>query len=379
MASRIYKTKGPPSIKKREVCLFFLVVLVKHGAHAVPAVQVRAVHVVELVAKAAGLVHGRVAHAQGVLGERETDAALDRVAQGVAVQVVQGLGGALHVLKLDKAHRSVRLCAEAEAAVANTAREQGAELILRSVHGQVAHIQRVARGVLVARVDGSAESRRGNTRGGQAGRSQSSGRSSVDGKTLETVIRQVIVAEQSIVEATLSVGRDRLGQVAHGRGRRLRVHAQEALVEALRASKANTVAERVGNRVGERSRDRASESTHIAEASHRQGVDSVVLKVATAQERRRELGLVQSAVVLRLVATSKGLGKGQIGVGGIDVSVKVVGAGVVVGGEQIRGQGRATGDRVEGVVGSSVGQAVAVLEQRMSRLVSRDVDWVNGG
>lgn len=50
--------KRHPSIKKRETCLFLLVVLVKHGAHAVPAIQVgSAVHVVELVTKAAGLIH----------------------------------------------------------------------------------------------------------------------------------------------------------------------------------------------------------------------------------------------------------------------------------------------------------------------------------
>lgn len=187
-----------------------LIVLVKHGAHAVTAIQKRsAIHVVEMT-KSAGLVHSRVAHSQWVLGEAEADASLDRVAQRVAVQIVQGLGSTLHILKLNETHRSIRLCAEAHATVSNAAREQCSELVLGRVHGKVADIQRVAGWILVTRVDGCAESGRSKTGRSHAWRSQGCSGNSVDRQSLKAAIGHIVVVEKCAIEATLSMSWDRL-------------------------------------------------------------------------------------------------------------------------------------------------------------------------
>jgi len=190
-------------------------VLLKHGRHAVATIQigpisVHAIHGVELVGKTAGLVDSRVADAQWVLGETQADTTLDRVAQGVAVKIIQGLGRALDILKLDKAHGSVGLGSEAQATVSQAARKECAEFILRGVHGQVADIERVARRILIARVDWSTESRRSNSRGWHAGRRHCCSGGRVNGQALKPVVGHVIIVEHGVVKSALCMGGDRL-------------------------------------------------------------------------------------------------------------------------------------------------------------------------
>lgn len=343
-----------------------LIVLVKHGAHAVTTIQKRsAVHVVEMT-KSAGLVHSRVAHSQWVLGEAEADASFDRIAQRVAVQIVQGLGRALHILELDETHRSVRLCAEAHTTVSNAAREQCSELVLGRVHWEVTNIERVAGWVLVTRVDRCAEGGRSKTGRSHARRSQGCSGDSVDRQSLEATVRHVVVVKERSIEATLSMSWDRLGQKSRSRNRRLCIHVQETFVETLRGGESNkaVVAERVGDRVGERSCDRSGKaSRRVAQAPHRQWVNSHLKRVLTTQEGRRQIRLLLLLLEVGLMTTSKGLGKAEPSVVGcVDVRVKVVAARVVVGREEIAWQSWAGRHRVEGVIGCRSSEAVAVLK-----------------
>lgn len=91
-------------------------------------------------------------HAQRVLGKRQPDAALDAVLETLAVQLVERLGCIHDVLKLHKTHGPVHLGTETQPLVALLLGKQLHELLLGRVHWQVAHVQSVARGVLVGRV-----------------------------------------------------------------------------------------------------------------------------------------------------------------------------------------------------------------------------------
>ena len=64
-------------------------------------------------------------------------------------------------------------------------------------------------------------------------------------------------------------------------------------------------------------------------------------------------------------------------VGRIDICIKVVAAGVVIGRKEVGGKGRAAGNRVEGVIGGGASQTVAVLQERV--LFATNVDGVDRG
>jgi hypothetical protein len=102
---------------------------------------------------------GRCGHAlagadsEGVFGEAQSDAALDAVVQGVAVELMKSLGREGDVFELYEAHRAVLLGSEAQAFIAPLLGEHCLELVLGRVDRKVAHIESVAWRVLIGRVD----------------------------------------------------------------------------------------------------------------------------------------------------------------------------------------------------------------------------------
>lgn len=69
------------------------------------------------------------------------------------IEVGKSLGREGDILELDEAHGPVCFGTEAKPLIAPLLREGGLELLLGSVQWKIAHIQRVARWVLVCRVD----------------------------------------------------------------------------------------------------------------------------------------------------------------------------------------------------------------------------------
>lgn len=94
------------------------------------------------------------ANTKRVLGEAQADATLDAVVQTPSIQLAQCLGGMANVFKLDKAHGAVLLGSEAQPLVTPHRGEQGLELLLGRVDGQVANVEGIAGRVLIRRVDG---------------------------------------------------------------------------------------------------------------------------------------------------------------------------------------------------------------------------------
>lgn len=99
-------------------------------------------------------LRGSGANTKRVLGEAQADATLDAVVQTPSIQLAQCLGGMANVFKLNKAHGAVLLGSEAQPLVTPHGGEQGLELLLGRIDGQIANVEGIAGRVLIRRVDG---------------------------------------------------------------------------------------------------------------------------------------------------------------------------------------------------------------------------------
>lgn len=90
-----------------------------------------------------------LADSQRVLAKGEADASLDATAEDDALQQLETVDGVVHILKLDKAHRAVRLGAVAQTSIARLTGEERFQFLLSRREGQVADVQGVTGWILV--------------------------------------------------------------------------------------------------------------------------------------------------------------------------------------------------------------------------------------
>jgi hypothetical protein len=69
--------------------------------------------------------------------------------QHVSIQLIESLSSEGSVFEFNEAHRTVLLGSETKSLVATLFRKDGFQLVFRSVHGQIADVESVARRVLV--------------------------------------------------------------------------------------------------------------------------------------------------------------------------------------------------------------------------------------
>lgn len=93
------------------------------------------------------------ANSNWTFGEAKLYAAQDAVVEAVAVKLMKRFCRKRDILKLGETHRAILLGSKTEAFVSSFLRKQSLKLVLGCVDRKVADIQRIARWILVSKVD----------------------------------------------------------------------------------------------------------------------------------------------------------------------------------------------------------------------------------